>query len=275
MTGLLGLHGGGEFEPGDEPFLEAVLRHAQAVAGAAAESAAAGAGAAESAQAAGTAAESAQAAGVVRIVIVPTASARGRPDIAGALGVAALERVAGALRIEASAEVVRVQDAGSAADPELARRLAAAHLIHLPGGDPDLIAGLLPGTAVWMSIMAAVARGAVLVGASAGAMGLASWTWTPEGGARGLAVVPGPPLVVMPHADGASWPRSLMRFGAGVPEGVGILGIAEHTGVLIDALGEGPWRVVGEGEVRWSPTGANPMRPAVYRDGDAFRPSDG
>ena len=113
-------------------------------------------------------------------------------------------------------EPVRVVDAASAADPSLAERLAAATLI-LPGGDPDIIPTLYPDTAAWAAIQHAQGRGAVLAGASAGAMALAAWTWTPDGGINGLGVVPG--IGVAPHADGASWDRAIARYAAGVPPG--------------------------------------------------------
>ena len=112
-----------------------------------------------------------------------------------------------------------VVDAASASDAGLADRLAAADVIAFPGGDPDVIVAVMPGTAAWAAIAGANAAGAVLAGASAGAMALAPWTWTPGGGADGLGVVPG--FVVVPHASEASWTSSLERFGAWAPAGVG------------------------------------------------------
>lgn len=220
MTGLLALHGGGEFLPGDEPFLEAILRAAPAPR---------------------------------RVVVVPTAAARGRPDLAAADGVAALERVAASAGISlASVDVARVVDGASAADAAIVATLRAADLIHLPGGDPDLIPALLRGSPAWDAIEAAWRDGALLAGASAGAMGLAERTWTPTGPIDGLGLVPG--LAVVPHADAGSWDRALARFGALVPAGLGLLGLAERTGV-VGRPGE-PWDVVGEGEARWRPPGA-------------------
>ena len=165
MSGPIALHGGGEFQAGDEPFLRRVLELATAVGGE-----------------------------PVRVVLVPTAAARGRPHLVGAHGTEAFERVAAMASpepIEIVVEVVSVVDATSATDPASASRLAAADLIHLPGGDPDLIPSILRGTSAWDAILAAHARGAVLAGASAGAMALAPWTWTPGGGIQGLGLVPG------------------------------------------------------------------------------------
>ena len=94
-----------------------------------------------------------------------------------------------------------------------------------------------------------LACGAVLAGASAGAMALAAWTWTPDGGVRGLGVVPG--IGVAPHADAATWDRAVVRYGAAVPPDLGFIGLAERTGVIVPASEREPWRVVGQGEARW------------------------
>ncbi len=243
MGGPIALHGGGEFLPGDEHFLRAILDLAP------------------------------RTAGRIRVAIVPTAAARGRPDLVGTHGAAAFRRVAahaapdgeGETRLEI--DVVPIVNGTSAADATLARRLATATLIHLPGGDPDLIPSLYPGSAAWTAIREASAGGALLAGASAGAMALAEWTWTPGGGLPGLGLLPG--LVVGPHIDAASWPSAVASFGGGVPGHLAVLGLGERTGVIIPA-DAGPWRVVGEGEVRWLSFEARQRGrdPIVARDGD-------
>jgi len=227
MSGPVALHGGGEFLPGDEPFLEALLE---------------------------VAAQRTGGSRPIRVAVIPTAAARGRPDLAAANGVAAFERVAdGWLDVEATA--VGVVSRATAADPEVAAWLATQDVIHLPGGDPDLIPTVMPGTAAWAAITDAHAAGAVLAGASAGAMALGSWTWTPGGGMAGLMVVHG--LVVVPHALAATWSNTIERFHAWAPEGLGALGLAEQTGVIEQPVPPGgaaiPWRVVGPGEARWLP----------------------
>lgn len=234
MTGLIALHGGGEFLAGDEPFLRAIVREARARI-------------------------------PRRVVVVPTAAARGRPDLAAANGIQAFLTLAGEDGPAIDVQVARVVDAGAAADPEVIAPLAVADLIHFPGGDPDLIPTVLAGTPAWAAIEAAWRDGALLAGASAGAMALGERTWTPAGPIDGLGLVPG--LAVVPHADAASWERVLARFGSLVPTGLGLLGLAERTGVL-GRPGES-WRVVGEGEVRWLPPGAT--TPLVAADGDTIR----
>ena len=240
MTGIVGLHGGGEFLAGDERFLRRVLEATGSVSGDA-----------------------------LRVVIVPTAAARGRPDLAAQHGVDAFGAAADAAGIDVAIEVATVIDADGAADPAAADRLAGADVIHLPGGDPDLIPTLYPGSAAWAAMTAAYERGATIVGASAGAMALAPWTWTPAGGIDGLDLVPG--IVVLPHADAASWSRNVARYRPMAPAGLGVLGLAERTGVLVHA--DGRWEVVGEGMVRWLPAGADPDETIVARNGERLDPA--
>jgi cyanophycinase-like exopeptidase len=224
MSGPVALHGGGEFEAGDEPCLVAMLERAARRVGGDRP---------------------------VRMVVVPTAAARYSPAASAAHGVATFERVATSAGLAVTASPAMVVDATSAADPDLASRLAAADLVYFPGGDPDMIAAVVRGSPAWAAIERAHAGGAVLGGASAGAMALASWTWTPDGGATGLDVVPG--LAVRPHADAATWDAVIDRFGARAPAGLGVIGIPERTAAITDDVTADPivWTVVGEGEVRW------------------------
>lgn len=226
-VGPIALHGGGEFRRGDEPFLEYLLDLAP------------------------------ERDGAVRVAVVPTAAARGRPQRTAADGVAAFERIAARAGRIVLAAAVPVVDRASAADGAAADDLATASLIHLPGGDPDIIPSLFPESRAWMAIQAARTDGAVLAGASAGAMALGAWTWTPGGLVPGLAVVP--EVIVVPHADAATWVRMIRRSGVRIPPEIGVLGLAERTGVIIRP--GAPWLVVGAGEARW-------LRPGT-RDPDA------
>ena len=194
--GPVALHGGGEFLPGDEASLAALLRRPRR------------------ASAAGR---------PIRVVIVPTAAARQRPDLAAAQRRAAFERVAAARRARRRGRRrSRSWTRRRAADPGLAARSRAADLIHFPGGDPDLIptrharhAGLgrdprrrTPAAPSWPGRAPARWRSA-------------PWTWTPGGGIDGLGVVPG--LAVVPHARRRRpGRRTLERFGAWAPDGLGV-----------------------------------------------------
>lgn len=231
----IALHGGGEFLPGDEPFLDALLASV----------------------ARGNAAD-----GAIRAVVLPTAAARGRPQLAASNGAAALERRARALGTPVEVEAALVVDSRSADDGSCAALLAAADLIYLPGGDPDLIPAILgPSTAVGQALREANATGAVIAGASAGGMALAEWSWTPRGGVAGLGFVRG--FALVPHYDDVRRVAWKERLDGLAPEGLGYLGLDERTGVISE---DGTWRVAGEGAAHWFAPGA-PVS-IVGRDGD-------
>jgi cyanophycinase-like exopeptidase len=220
VSGAIALHGGGEFMAGDEPFLLALLEAAALAADGSA----------------------------IRVVVVPTAAARHRPQVTGQHAREALERVAASAGIPVSVDVALIVDPGSANDQTVAGRLAAAHLIYLPGGDPDLLPRLLRDSLAWRSILAAHARGAVVAGASAGAMALAARTWTPAGWLDGLGLVHG--LIVVPHFEGfdaRGWDATIDELRAA---GLGYVGLDERTGVVSNGS---TWRVVGPGRVQWFP----------------------
>ncbi|HLO35128.1 MAG TPA: Type 1 glutamine amidotransferase-like domain-containing protein [Candidatus Deferrimicrobium sp.] len=267
MNGPVGLHGGGEYLAGDEPFLDALLDAAAIAArrrGTAGALASANTG--DGPPGSGGNGHAPAPVGAIRIVILPTAAARGLPDRAAANGRAALIRRAAAMGRHVIVEVARVVDAASAADPTELLRLADADLIHLPGGDPDLIPDTLAGSPALDTIETAWSRGAVIAGASAGAMALAEWTWTPAGGIRGLGFVRG--LAVVPHYDDirlTAWQNALDEL---APGGIGYLGLDERTGVISmpDGRDDNDWRVAGTGAAYWFARGA--AEPLVGRHGD-------
>jgi cyanophycinase len=237
MIGAIALHGGGEYLPGDEPFLDALLDAAERRPGALPGD-------------------------PIRVVILPTAAARGRPEVAAQNGVAAFERRGLATSRSLRVEVAMVVDAATADDAALSARLAAADVVHLPGGDPDLTPTILAGRSAGRAILAALDRGAVVAGASAGGMALCEWTWTPHGGIHGLGLVRG--LAVVPHYDDirrTSWQATLDGL---APGGIGYLGLDERTGVL--GNGTGDWFVAGAGAASWFARGAT--EPLVARHGD-------
>lgn len=241
MSGPIVLHGGGEFESGDEPCVSAVVALGAAQAGHQR---------------------------AIRVAVVPTATARWSPERSAAHAVAGFRRAAADEGLTIDAEPVMIVDGASAADEGLARRLAEADVIAFPGGDPDVIVSVMRKSPAWAAVTRAHEAGAILFGASAGAMALARWTWTPNGGVKGLGLVPG--LVVVPHADAASWDATVQRFGGSAPAGLGGLGLAERTAAITDDASVDPvrWRVVGQGEVRWLP--ALGGQTEVFRSGDTF-----
>ena len=273
MTGPIGLHGGGEYLAGDEPFLDALLTAAAAAAAARARSAAIADPRARPDEPDGLAGDVSghgvpHVTPVVRVAIVPTAAARSRPDLAAATGRAAFERRAAALALPVAVTVARIVDAASAADPHETEPIAAADLVHLPGGDPDLLPAILPASPALDALLAAWSGGAVVAGASAGAMALAEWTWTPSGGIHGLGLVRG--LAVVPHYDDVrrtSWQEQLDEL---APGGIGYLGLDERTGLLSrpDGSAGHAWRVVGAGAVSWFAHGA--ATPVIGHHGDVL-----
>jgi len=239
----IALHGGGEFLPGDEPFLDALLETTRRTA----------------------AGRRGDISGLIRVAVVPTAAARGRPDLAGSNGVEAIRRRGQAAGLPVWAEAVPIIDEDSAADPALAELVAAADLVYLPGGDPDIIPALLGnGSAVGRALHDAHETGGVLAGASAGAMALAEWTWTTGGGVRGLGFVPG--VAVFPHYEESrrkSWQENLERI---APAGLGYLGLDERTGVISN---RDEWVVAGEGAAYWLAPGM--ADPVVVDSGERLR----
>jgi cyanophycinase-like exopeptidase len=249
MIGPIGLHGGGEYETGDEPFLDALIVAARASA---------------TTRQNGGSSDGA----LVRIVILPTAAARGRPDRAAALGILALNGRADPHDRPIRVDVATIVDAETASDAANVELLESADLIHLPGGDPDLIPLILAGTPALTAILAARERGAVVAGASAGGMALAEWSWTPAGGVRGLGFVAG--LAVVPHYDDVrrtAWQQALDRL---APGGIGYLGLDERTGAISDGDTPGGrrWRIAGPGAAYWFPRGAR--RPTIARHGQTL-----
>lgn len=179
--------------------------------------------------------------GPIRVVLVPTAAARHRPDLAAATGRRAFEAAGARAKIAVEVGVAGVLDGRSAADPGNVTRLETAHVVHLPGGDPDLLPAVLRRTPAWAAILRAYAAGACVAGASAGAMALAERLWTADGPVDGLGLVPG--IAVLPHFDprrAAAW-RSIVD-----PDGRLVwLGLDERT--LVIGRPGGTWTVAGEG----------------------------
>jgi cyanophycinase-like exopeptidase len=201
----------------------------------------------------------AAAGGVPRIVIVPVAAARQRPDLAAAHGERAFRAAAGRARMTVGVATASVVTRETAADPGPCALLERAHLVHLPGGDPDLVPSVLRDTPAWAAILRAHARGACVAGASAGAMALAARLWTRDGPADGLGLVAG---AVVPHFS----PTRLDAWRAVVEDGgepLAWLGLDERT-MAIGRPGEA-WTVAGRGRVHViAPGAAGPVRSAGH-----------
>ncbi len=252
--GTIGLHGGGELIRGDEPFLRAILVEA-------ATATVARLAACVPAPADG---------GRTIVVVLPVAAGGERPELAVANARAALGRIANELGMTVQVRVAEVVDRRTAEDPVAAAMLAGADLVYLPGGDPERAARALLTSAAGRSLLAAHARGATIAGASAGAMALCAWTWTPAGGMPGLGLVPR--VAVAPHADrhaDEALADARRRLG-GLAPGIGVIALDERTGILSGrtAAAGRRWRVVGPGREAWIAPGATTA--IIARDGEAL-----
>ena len=231
---MLALHGGGEYATGDEGSMDALV---------------------EAASAAATNGKPA------RVVIVPTAVARHRPDLAVAHGERAFAGAAGRAGVAVEIMAAAILTRTDAQDPRLVERLGSAHLIHFPGGDPDLIPTTLRGTPAWTAILDAYGSGACVAGASAGAMALAERCWTPDGMIDGLDLVHG--YAVLPHFS----PGRLAGWRTGLSGGSALAWLALDEQTLVLGRPGGAWRVAGRGR-------AHVIRP-VGEPGDEPRISAG
>jgi cyanophycinase-like exopeptidase len=181
-----------------------------------------------------------------RIVVVPTAVARHRPELAVSHARRAFEAAAdrqGRTVDVGSVPLLDRRAAERASDATL-DRLSQAHLVHLPGGDPDLLPTVLPGTSAWAAIVRAVEAGGCLAGASAGAMAMAERLWTSTGAMDGFGMVPG--CAVLPHFTLDRLPA--WRQVVDGPAPLCWIGIDEQT-LLLGEPGAA-WRVAGRGSVR-------------------------
>jgi cyanophycinase-like exopeptidase len=189
------------------------------------------------------------------VAIVPTAAARQRPDLAVEHGERAFRSAAARAAISVRLVTARILTRADAADPEQVEPLELAHLVHFPGGDPDLIPAVLRDTPAWAAILSLLERGGCLAGASAGAMALGERVWTSRGGMPGLALLPA--TAVIPHFA----PNRVAAWRSAVEDGVPLrwIGIDEQT-VAIGRPGE-RWTVAGRGRVHLVPPGA--LEPTV------------
>ncbi len=168
-----------------------------------------------------------------RVVISALAGAPGRDyDTATANGVRHFRAVG-------AGEVVGAPDARTDPVGALAA-LSQARLLVLPGGSPSRLLTALHETPVGELLAKALADGVVVMGSSAGAMVLGSWTVLPDRRDAGaLAVAAGLGLAgdvsVIPHWSGGSsrgdWLRAL---DAHLPGSTAVLGVPEESGVLVD-----------------------------------------
>ena len=176
-----------------------------------------------------------------RVSIIPAAAApENNHRRAGENGVRWF-RSLGATAVWALPMIDRV----SAEDPGVIRDLHQSTFIYILGGFPRYLEQTLTGSAGWAAITEAYRNGAVVAGASAGAMVLCSLYFDPDSGEvlQGLGLVPN--TCFLPHHDafGHKW---VPRLATLLPTTVTLIGVDEETAIL-SGTASGKWEVSGKG----------------------------
>lgn len=178
------------------------------------------------------------------VAILPTASAPEGDAVFDSWANMGLEHYAA---MDVDARVVPLKRREDAERDEIAAANADVGMIFFSGGNPRYLADTIDGTRFWDEMNAALDRGTVFAGCSAGAMVAGHRSARPKVGATwvaGLGLVPS-------GSFGVHWDR--MRFIPGMrgfvlsrAKGGWFAGIDERTAILGD--GE-EWRVFGLGTV--------------------------
>ena len=176
------------------------------------------------------------------VLIVPTAAAFQDPSRTAANGVAYFSALG------ARPSPLMALGAGESDDEELVSPMRGADMVYLTGGDPRHLLDTLRGSRLLEELKAALERGAVVAGSSAGAMVMGSWMrfhgWT-----EALGIVDG--VAVLPHherSDPASVAKDLAKD---APVGLTAVGIDGGTACFTHPDG---WVVIGQGAVTLYPS---------------------
>lgn len=185
-------------------------------------------------------------------LIIPTAAAFERPDMAAQNGVRHFTS------LDADAHPLMALDRKDAMDPDLASEIDSADLVYLTGGNPAHLLETLSESRLLDSIVAALKRGAVLAGSSAGAMVMGSWMrfrqWKPA-----LGIADG--IATLPHHERSDPESILSELDSSAPDELGaVFGVDGRCGAL---SGQEGWTALGPGSI------------TVYRNDGWQRFSDG
>jgi len=181
-----------------------------------------------------------QASGGTDVVVLPTAAAYEHPDRAVEHARRWFESFGGTVR---GLDVLR---RGDAEDEANAAAVRAARFIYLSGGSPMHLRSVLKDSPLWDALVAAWDAGAVLAGASAGAMVLCDPMVDPRGGAFTLGLGLVEQVALIPHHE--EWDEDQARRTIELaPAGLPVVGIDTQTALIRDA--DGSWRTEGAGRV--------------------------
>ena len=206
MAGRIALVGGDEFRDGCEPMDEAIL------------------------------AATGKSAPVT--LIVPTAAAFERPDLAAQNGVRHFTSLG------ADAHPLMALDRKDAMNAGLASEINSADLVYLTGGNPTHLLEAISGSALLNSIVSVLEHGAVLAGSSAGAMVMGSWMRFREW-RRALGIADG--IATLPHHERSNPDSTLRDLGASAPKELNaVFGVDGRCGVL---GGPDGWTALGPGSI--------------------------
>jgi cyanophycinase-like exopeptidase len=200
-----------------------------------------------------------------RVIFLPTPAAHDGAETVEYWCAQASEKLSA---LGAQVETPRVVDAASANEELFASQVAEADWVYLGGGYAHVALPILQGTKVMEAIISAKERGALISGASAGAMmmGTQAIVITPElledvgkyweSGAPPEWDPPAPPLisalnwlskiVVAPHYDRPWFSRKWLERDF-LPDGFTLIGIDERT--TLAHVTNGRWQVFGLGSV--------------------------
>ncbi len=175
------------------------------------------------------------------VVVLPTAAAYEHPE---RRVMAAAEWFAG---LGARVEGLMVLGRADAQDDGAAEVVRRARFVYLSGGSPLHLRSVLKGSKVFEALRAAWVAGAVVAGASAGAMVLTDPMVDPRGGALTVGLGMVDRFTVVTHfgdvgedAHGEKLHRSVVL----APEGLPVVGIPERTALVRGT--DGQWRSIGE-----------------------------
>ena len=179
-----------------------------------------------------------EASGGTEVLVLPTAAAYEHPQRSVDTAARWFESLGGSVR---GLDVLRRQDAE---DENNAAAVRSARFIYLSGGSPMHLRSVLKDSPVWDAIVTAWDQGAVLAGASAGAMVLCDPMVDPRGGAFTLGLGLVEQVALIPHHE--EWDEDQARRTIELaPSGLPVVGIDTQTALIRDP--DGSWRTEGAG----------------------------